>query len=540
MKNRLLIIILMISFLSSFDIYSQPMKRWVQIYDGRAKWWDYPTDMCKDNNGNYIVVGASVYSGSPFSDYETVLLKYDELGNNIWTATKNDRTSMNDEPSRIISDENSNLYCLGYYGFSKFLSKYDPNGNLIWFTTFHGNKRGNGGEDMALDKLRNIYVEYSIDQNAVVGKFDKNGKSIWVKTLDTFGAYTNAGPRNLIFNKNKDFYLLGNSGDYYTNSNFYIIKFDTSGNIERNSNYNNLSNNYYTFKMINDLQGNIVILAARIVGPNNHDIYVIKLSEEGKIIWEKPINWNGSDDDVPSDVVVDNKNNIIINGTVMKRFSNTQFTYEFITCKFDESGNIVFQNIYSENNTLSGSGNVLGIDKNNDIYSAGSISNDSINQLVIVKYDEKGNIIWNIKENEYNGRNTPVKMIVNDVDDFVLTADCFGTRSTDDIVTYRYKAAATPSGILDKTVPNSFSLSQNYPNPFNPSTTINYSISRTSLVTIEVYDVLGREVETLVNDVKPIGHYKIELNGSELASGIYFYQMRAGNFVETKKLILMK
>jgi len=85
-----------------------------------------------------------------------------------------------------------------------------------------------------------------------------------------------------------------------------------------------------------------------------------------------------------------------------------------------------------------------------------------------------------------------------------------------------------------------FKLFQNYPNPFNPSTTINYSVPKTNLVTIKVYDILGREVETLVNDRKAAGNYKVEFNASKLASGIYFYQMRAGNFISTKKLVLLK
>jgi hypothetical protein len=89
-------------------------------------------------------------------------------------------------------------------------------------------------------------------------------------------------------------------------------------------------------------------------------------------------------------------------------------------------------------------------------------------------------------------------------------------------------------------LPGSFVLKQNYPNPFNPTTTINYSIPKSSFVTIKVYDILGREVSTLVNEEKQVGNYKIKFNASKLTSGIYFYRMQAGSFVETKKLILLK
>lgn len=86
----------------------------------------------------------------------------------------------------------------------------------------------------------------------------------------------------------------------------------------------------------------------------------------------------------------------------------------------------------------------------------------------------------------------------------------------------------------------SFELSQNYPNPFNPSTKIRYEIPEMSFVTIKVYDVLGKQILSLVNEEKSAGNYEIEFNGKELASGIYYYRISAGNFSQTKKMILLK
>jgi len=99
-----------------------------------------------------------------------------------------------------------------------------------------------------------------------------------------------------------------------------------------------------------------------------------------------------------------------------------------------------------------------------------------------------------------------------------------------------------PTSIKDDIfeIPQRFSLFQNYPNPFNPSTKINYSISQTIIVTLKVYDLLGKEITTLLNEEKPIGNYEIEFDGSNLSSGIYFYKMKAGNFSDTKKFILLR
>jgi hypothetical protein len=86
----------------------------------------------------------------------------------------------------------------------------------------------------------------------------------------------------------------------------------------------------------------------------------------------------------------------------------------------------------------------------------------------------------------------------------------------------------------------SFNLEQNYPNPFNPTTTLSFVIGHRSFVTLKVYDVLGNEIATLVNEEKPAGSYEVEFDAKDLTSGIYFYQLRAGEFSQTKKMILMK
>jgi hypothetical protein len=85
-----------------------------------------------------------------------------------------------------------------------------------------------------------------------------------------------------------------------------------------------------------------------------------------------------------------------------------------------------------------------------------------------------------------------------------------------------------------------FRLEQNFPNPFNPSTSIQYALSSRQFVSLKVFDVLGNEVATLINEDKPAGSYQIDFNANDLSSGIYFYQLKAGSFVDTKKMILLR
>jgi len=85
-----------------------------------------------------------------------------------------------------------------------------------------------------------------------------------------------------------------------------------------------------------------------------------------------------------------------------------------------------------------------------------------------------------------------------------------------------------------------FVLDQNYPNPFNPTTVIRYQLPVNSTVTLTVFDMLGREVTTLVNDIKNAGSHETKFDGSKLPSGMYVYTLRAGNYTQTKKLVLLK
>lgn len=105
--------------------------------------------------------------------------------------------------------------------------------------------------------------------------------------------------------------------------------------------------------------------------------------------------------------------------------------------------------------------------------------------------------------------------------------------------------AETTTSVQTAGIPESFSLMQNYPNPFNPSTTINFTITNSgeqvgSFTTLKIYDVLGKEITTLVNEYKPAGNYKAQFNATNITSGVYFYKLTSGNFSETKKMILLK
>lgn len=136
-----------------------------------------------------------------------------------------------------------------------------------------------------------------------------------------------------------------------------------------------------------------------------------------------------------------------------------------------------------------------------------------------------------------NGNAVPKRLAANDffgataVDELYVDDYCFDPNSN-----------WTPTGVtpIESEIPSDYKLGQNYPNPFNPNTTINFTIPNSGLVTLKVYDVLGKEVATLVNGELLPGKYEYNFNAAGLSSGIYFYVLHAGDFIATKKMTLLK
>lgn len=107
---------------------------------------------------------------------------------------------------------------------------------------------------------------------------------------------------------------------------------------------------------------------------------------------------------------------------------------------------------------------------------------------------------------------------------------------------YKRNPTGNPTGIenINSAIPNEFKIFQNYPNPFNPLTKIDYEIPKQGLISMIVYDILGREVKMLVNEVKSPGYYTIEFNGTDIPSGVYFYKLESKEFSDVKRMILVK
>ena len=172
-------------------------------------------------------------------------------------------------------------------------------------------------------------------------------------------------------------------------------------------------------------------------------------------------------------------------------------------------------------------------------------NNDS--DFVVVRYNTEGNIDSTFGNDGMvitdigNSNDVAYSVKLQDDGKILVAGYSADSGGKTKFVLVRYNGDNTINSIVNDNIkPSSFNLGQNYPNPFNPLTTIKYSIPQAAFVSLKVYDVLGREITTLVDGYKQVGKYEIEFNAADLSSGVYFYRLKEGNHTAVKKMLLLK
>ena len=227
--------------------------------------------------------------------------------------------------------------------------------------------------------------------------------------------------------------------------------------------------------------------------------------------------------------------------------ANAQGDGEIVTLKYNNTGDSIWVRQYSQGATggVPVKGPALKLDRNGNIYSAGKTHFSTTgDDYITMKYLSDGTQQWVAT---YNG---PLANSFDEASDLIIDTNLnvyvTGTSSRYngnpilwDAATIKY---SQPNGLeqISSNLVKEFKLGQNYPNPFNPSTKIKFTIPKRSFVQLKVYDILGREKETLVNQELNASEYEVTFDGENYANGIYFYRIMAGDFMECKKMVIIK
>lgn len=371
------------------------------------------------------------------------------------------------------------------------------------------------------------------------------------------------------------------------NGNYDIYyKFSTNNGVSWSSDINLVNNSANSYFPSISASGQIVNLAWYDYrhGDFNPEIY-FKRSSNGGITWGSDVRLttDPNEDKFPSIVVSGNTSEVVwvdsrhgdweiylrrssnsgANWNADIRLTNNSSTQwrpkvslsgQFIHVIWQDNRSGVGQTYYRRStdggNTLSPEINLSSSTasaKNTSIHSSGMIvhavwdDNRSGNDDIIYRRSTDGGATWgNIIHLTTNGSSS----IAPDVVTLGRTVHVsfMDFRHSNWELYYKRDTTGNVIGItnISTEIPMQFSLEQNYPNPFNPSTKINFKVAETEFVSLKVYDLLGREIETLASEILSPGTYEADFSGGSLASGIYYYRLTAGNFSETKTMILLK
>jgi S-formylglutathione hydrolase FrmB len=456
---------------------SQGTVVWLRRYNGPGYSYNEAKSIAVDGSGNVYVTGTS----SGIGDANCATIKYNSSGDPLWVSIYGKVDW--EYPSSLAVDENKNVYVTGYMdyyypGTLSFTMKYSSSGNMLW------DRVGGPGSNnfLALDEKGNVYTTGHSSQfegmDYVTTKLNSAGEEVWTRSYN--------GPAN--------------SGDRASS-------------------------------LAVDGNGNVYVTGYSWVSKSSSDYATIKYNSAGDTLWVRRYNGHGNSNNYASSLAVDGSGNVYVTGNSQ----DSDTGYDFATIKYNSNGDTLWTRRYNGSTNHDDWAISLALDGSGNVYVTGS----SDSSIVTIRYSTNGNEEWIAKYRYTNGWSSPVGIRVDASGNVFVSGTSTGT---DGSVYTTIKYSQTPNAINDyvSTIPVNFFLSQNYPNPFNPSTTIRYSLPSSANVKLSVYDLLGREIATLVNEEQSAGWKEVQWNAGRVSSGIYFYKLTTGSFVEVKKMMVLK
>jgi hypothetical protein len=504
-----------------------------------------------DSIGNSYITGC-IYGSATFDtiqllsdsiDLDIFIAKYDPKGNCLWAKRAGAGYAYG-----ISTDKNGNSYITG----SGILNaKYDTYGNSLWVK--HGTAAGIA---ISVDPNGNSYVTGVYDGIATfdtiqingaglfIAKYDSNGICLWVKTAETI-AY-NSGGYGISADKNGNTYVTGyfggtaKFGTYQLTSkgfhDIFVAKYDTRGKClwVNQAGGNGVGNDYGECLSIDsygnsylsgNFEGTIAFDTIHLTSSGYTNIFIAKYNSCGNCLWAVNVGDYRNNDG---------------KGIVSDAYGTVYCTghYEGVTSfgKFQLSGGVSFITKLSDTPTPVELSSFTGQNINNSVKLEWTAQTETNNNIFEIER-KNPNSSW-IRIAEVKGAGTSISPKQYSFVDKILPIGKYYYRLNQ----LDYNGQSKYSNEIEVNInsPDKYSLEQNFPNPYNPSTTIKYQLPKDGLVRLKVLDILGREVTTLVNENKIAGFYEVNFYASPLPSGIYFYRLEAGQFIQVKKMMLIK
>ena len=502
-------------------------EEWNNAFGGNDDEEGYSVQQTTD--GGYIIAGYTKSFGAGGTD--VYLIKTDSLGNQLWSKTFGG--SQDDEAYSVQQTSEGGYIIAGATSSSgagsrdAWLIKTDPSGNAVWQKT-QGGMSSDGARSVQQTSDGGFILTgwtYSYGPgylgNAWLVKTDSLGSQEW---NNYFGGSDVDRGYSVQQTADGGYIISG----YTTSSgagleDMLLVKTDSMGTVERMKTFGGSGRDYGNFVQQTSDGGYIVVGYTLSFGAGGDDIYLVKTDASCDEEWSTT--YGGAYSDVGYCVRQTNDGGYIITGHTLSFGAglhdvwliklNNAVPVELTSFR----GNLVDGNVILSWVTASEINN-LGFEIQRASYTGLSGQKDWLKiGFVKGKGTSTGHNEYSFTDEQINPGRFLYRLRQKDFD---------GTVTCSNEIEINFS------------LPDEYSLSQNFPNPFNPSTKIKYTVPQYSWIQIKVFDILGNEIEALVNELKPAGKYEVEFNAENLSGGVYFYQLRSGNYVNTMKMLLLK
>ena len=552
---------------------------WVKVLEEQ-----YPITAVKsfaiDASGNLIFASFV----AKLSNADAAIVKYNVNGILEWEKFSESVGFSTDEGRFIGEDSQDNIYVSGYNNKEYVLIKYNSSFEQQWVSTYSDNKL-KGICFSITDTQGNTYLAGSTYDSlnvlmTLLLKYNNAGGLVWQRTF--YSGFYGETKEGICFDNDGNILITGFATG--GGSGMKVIKCTPTGTVLFSKNFLPPFNYYYIYKVAVDSDNNIFVCgsygSAALIKLNSsgdkiwevsygttyvhcfynfcidswNNIYTcgytgvqdqgynfltIKYDSSGNLVWHRNINGIRNSEDFARDIVVDSLGSTYVTGDYRNNPSN--FNSSILTVKYDSYGNEKWRR---EFNSIP-NGNLI----------PGLIRKDDFNKLYIlcrynyylpiqaglltIKYDMNGDSLWSFTYNNNIAKNFGSDLLIRSTEKLYITGRAYGNNTGYDIVTLELSQPNAIKKVFTK-IPRSLTLYQNYPNPFNPVTNIRFDLPKNGIVTLKVFDILGKEVATLVNEKLSSGYYEVSWDGSRFPSGVYFYKLQTEDFSEVKKMLLIK
>ena len=527
MKKLKIVFIIAIYFTVIDYAFAQPQTEWVQRYNSPGNYDDNVWDMAVDKSGNVYLTG---YISISTANQDFVTIKYNTGGIQQWVRYYDSPEHGEGKAGFIAVDDSGNVFVSGTSTNDYLTIRNNSNGDSLWKRRYQD---GLTASAMALDKQGNVYVTgNTISDDILTIKYSNDGNLKWTKYYNGISNGYDVS-FSLSIDKNNIIYVIGG----VTGKGGLIIKYDSIGTQLPLIIFPDFTPNK---KILLDNSLNIYLGFDSYDGlSTRYDMGVAKLDSSGVFEWIRTYHNNSTNNnDYVRDICLDNFGNVSITGLSADL---GHLGWDIATIKYKSNGDTLWIKRYNPSQNSNDEPSSITSDKYGNIYVTGSSDSGLFAKMITIKYSTNGLQEWKAYYNNNNPTNwhAGVKVLTDTLGNIYVSGRSLGNGTGVDIVTIKYSSITNYQN-LSSIIPKEFKLYQNFPNPFNPTTSIKFDIPSDNFVNIKVYNILGMEVVTLINEFRKAGSYNVSFNGANLSSGVYYYKIKSGEFEKVRKMMLIK